>query len=174
MEEEREALVTAPPPADPAQQAAVEALRGEILSNQFTLYNLDQEFPPSSRPARVQAQIEYQKKQISRLEDRLLLLPDVRLRLFDVLDRIQRGLGDSDLEPAKRAQVDGFLASQIATLRAELEKDAPNELVVSGSLGATLALADRLSTDFGSAVVDRSAVAELAAFAPSAAGKVVL
>ena len=89
----------------------------------------------------------------------MLLLPDVRFKLLDVLGRIWDGLVETDLEPLKRDQVEGFLKVQIDTLRTELEKDAPNELVVSGTLGATLALADRLSTDYGPAVVDRRSVA---------------
>jgi hypothetical protein len=59
-------------------------------------------------------------------------------------------------------------------LEAEFHKAAPNQILVSALLGATLTVADRIMTEFGRQVVDPDDVKQLAALAPTAASKVVL
>jgi SIR2-like protein len=156
-----------------AQHDTASVLLGEILRNQSALYSLDQEFLPSSRPLQVQTQIVYQKQQISRLEDKLRSLPDVKPHLFKIVNKILTGIQSSDLEPNKKKEVSHFLTSQIDTLKEELDKPDPNELIVSASLGAAVTLADRISTELKQSVFKREDLQELASFAPSAAGKVV-
>jgi hypothetical protein len=157
-------------PSEP-QSPELAALRGEILSNQRALYHLDKEFPSSSRPPQVQVQIEFQKQQLSQLEDRLLS-SSAQPRLFELLDQVRAAVGAAELGPKESQDARAFLDQHIEALRRELAKPTPNSLVVSGALGATLALADRLSTTNAEAI-DRSTMSELASFAPSAAGKVV-
>jgi hypothetical protein len=68
----------------------------------------------------------------------------------------------------------GFVDLHMNSLEGELTKDSPNHILVSGYLGATLSLADRLLTEFGGKLIDADDVKRLASLAPSVAGKVVV
>lgn len=146
------------------------ALQSEIRRAQDMLYSLEQEAPPELRPKSVQAQIAYQKRHASRLEEKMRTLPEVKPRLLELVSLI-----GASVQRAGRIErdVQQYLDAQIDTVRREMEKDQPNPFLVSASLGATLTLADRLSTEYGAEVVDPEHVRELAGFAPVVAAKVV-
>lgn len=171
--------------ASPEPESRAEAdpladtLGNEILRNQSVLYSLEQQANACERSPQVQAQITYQKRQITHLEDRIRSLPDIRPRLVDCVRRIGESIrGNARSVVADPGTVEKwvqFVEAQAATLLAEFnQQEAPNQILVSASLGATLALADRLLTEYGPGVVDPEDVKQLASLVPTAAGKVVL
>jgi hypothetical protein len=164
------------PAERPSEAAPVESpdlsdiLQREIVRNQSVLYTLEQDGPPGDRAPQLQAQIDYQKRQIVRLEDRMRALPDVRPRVLDVVKKI----GDAVRRADGFAPLADYVQGQLATLEAECGKETPNQILVSASLGATLTLANRLLTEYGATVVDPEDVRQLAALAPTAAAKVIV
>jgi hypothetical protein len=154
-----------------------DSLWNELLRSQSVLYSLDQEARPSDRPQQVQVQIDYQKKHISRLEDRIRSLPEERGKVLSSVQRIVDCIEDHGpgiLERTILDDVSAFAASQRDIVEQELSKEQPNQILVSASLGATLAIADRLFTEYGPKLVSAEDVRGLASLVPSAAGKVVL
>ena len=153
----------------------VDTLQREILRSQSMLTSLSQEALPGARSPETQAQIQYQKKRLSSLEDRLRLLPDVKPHVVEIVDRI---LASIRVAPSatSSASLDGIVAyveRESETLRRELNGDAPNGSIVSASLGATLTVADRLYTEFGESVVKVNDLRALAALVPTSGGRVV-
>ena len=173
-------------PREPAETAAAadpwadsEVLRFEILRNQSNLYSLEQKAVRSSgeRPIQVQAQIDYQKRALAKLEDKIRSLPDTKRLVLDVVKRIVAGIEKANAAPSQAGGLSSLFdygAAQLRTLEEELQKNDPNQFLIAASLGATLALANRLLTDYGAGVVKPDDVKQLAELAPSAAAKVVL
>lgn len=154
----------------------VDTLQREILRSQSVLTSLSQEALPGTRSPETQAQIQYQKKRLSSLEDRLRLLPDVKLRLVELVDRILVSIREVDSSRIASGGLDGIAAyveREIETLKRELGAETPNQSIVSASLGATLTVADRLYTAFGDAVIKVDDLRALAALVPTSSGRVV-
>jgi hypothetical protein len=164
-----------PPRPVTSEEPLADTLQNEIKRAQGVLYSLEQNAPAELRPQSVQAQIAYQKKHVSSLEDRMRGLPDVKPRLLAVMAQIHDSVekacagGAYNIDP----RLSQYLNREIDTIRLELENDEPNQFLVSASLGATLTLADRLCTEYGPEVVNPEHVRELASFAPMIAAKVV-
>jgi hypothetical protein len=157
-------------------ESIADTLNREILRSQSVLFNLNQETTAGERPPQVEAQIKYQKRQIVRLEDRVRSLPEVKRQTIGAVGQIVERVRQASGSP-ERDRLDplaSYLESQLQTLTRELEKEAPNQIVVSATLCSTLAAADRLLTEFGPEVVRAEDVKRLAALVPAAAGKVVL
>jgi len=153
-----------------------ELLQKELVRSQAVLYNLDLEGSAGERPSHIQSQIRYQKQQISKLEDKMRSLPRIKSRVLELMYKIE-----SEVEHYQRqgtdAQLDDvldYLKIQLGTIETELGKESPNQLLVSGSIGATLTVADRLLTQYGEQVLDSSDVKDLAELAPSVASRVIL
>lgn len=181
------AFESEPPTADDASFAAAlpaplpegplsDTLRGEIRRAQSVLDVLEQAAPTGLRPPDVQAQITYQKRQISSLEGKIWSLPDVKPQLIRIMDAIQE-----DIRRAHEGQtvqietsLQQYLQDQVNTVRTEMGKEKPDQFLVSASLSATLALADRVWTQYGDDVVQSEHIRRLAALAPMAAAKVVV
>lgn len=154
----------------------VDTLQREILRSQSVLTSLSQEGLPGARSPETQAQIQYQKKRLSSLEDRLRLLPDVKPRVLELVDRILtsiRGVDSSTIASSGLAGVAAYVERETDTLKRELGTDTPNQPIVSASLGATLTIADRLYTEFGESIVKASDLRALAALVPTSSGRVV-
>jgi hypothetical protein len=98
--------------------------------------------------------------------------------LIGIVDRILESVRTANADASTAFEMpphlQQYLDQQCETVKTELSKDSPNQFLVSASLGATLTLADRLLTEYGAAVVSPDDVRQLAAFAPTATGKVVL
>jgi hypothetical protein len=154
----------------------VDTLQREILRSQSVLTSLSQEGLPGTRSPETQAQIQYQKKRLSALEDRLRLLPEVKPRVLELVDRILtsiRGVDSSTLASSGLAGVAAYVERETDTLKRELGTETPNQPIVSASLGATLTIADRLYTEFGESIVKASDLRALAALVPTSSGRVV-
>ncbi len=164
--------------AAPPENALLESLQSEIRRNQAALYMLEQEVAPADRNAKAQAQIDYQKRQITRLEDKIRSLPETRRQVTEIMTRIRDSIQKAGADPSVTFKVDPglhlFLDTNVNVIQLELAKSEPNQLLLSASLGATLTLADRLVTEWGSKVVNPDDVRILASFAPTAASKVFL
>ena len=162
---------------DDVEVPIAESLHNEILRGQSSLFNLEQQASAEARPPAIQAQIAYQKRQISRLEDRIWLLPEVKPKILDCVktigDRIRSNRSEIS-EGVEVGQLLDFVDGQVLTLDMELQKATPNTFLISASLSATLGLADRLLAQYGQRVVDAKDVRALAEFVPTAASKVVL
>jgi hypothetical protein len=163
---------------DPLDDPLVDSLRNEIMRNQAVLFSLDQECAVGERPPQLQAQIEYQKRNITRIEDRIRALPDVRPVLLECGRRIAgrlRAEGYSVVKnPGDAESMAAFAEAQVAALEVELAKEKPNQVLVAAAIGAILTLADRLRTDYGDRLIEADVVRRLAMLAPTAASKVVL
>ena len=123
----------------------VDTLQREILRSQSVLSSLAQEGLPGARSAEAHAQIQDEKKRLSNLADRVRLLPEVKPRVLDlvdrILDRIRRA--DPSTAPNGLGGVIAHVEHEAGALRREFGSDTPNRFIVSASLGATLAVADR-------------------------------
>jgi hypothetical protein len=162
--------------ADREPDSLVDTLQREILRSQAVLTSLSQEAMPGARSAETQAQIQYQKKRLSSLEDRLRLLPDVKPRVVELVDRILASIRGVDASGSTTINLEGvaaYVERESETLKRELRGDTPNGPIVSASLGATLTVADRLYTEFGESVVKVNDLRALAALVPTSSGRVV-
>ncbi|MBS0160200.1 MAG: SIR2 family protein [Nitrospira sp.] len=151
-----------------------ETLEREIFRNQSLLYSLDQATSPRERNPDVQAQIVHQKRVIVKLEDRARARPDTQQRVLQALGSVLNSVANGATIGKGAIEVVEYIRQQQDTLKQEFDKPKPNQIVVSAALGATLAVADRMLTEFGPEVISPDDVRRLAAFIPSAAGKVVL
>jgi hypothetical protein len=154
----------------------VDTLQREILRSQSVLSSLAQEGLPGTRSPEAQAQIQYEKKRLSNLADRVRLLPEVKPRVLELVDRILdriRGADPSSTTPSGLDGVVAYVEREAETLKRELGTDAPNRFIVSASLGATLTVADRLNTEYGELVVTAEDLRALVALVPTAGGRLV-
>ncbi len=175
-----------PPAAAETPEAAVgQTLQVEILRNQAVLYNLDQDRSATQENPQLQAQIQYQKRRMSRLEDRYRSLPEVQPLVLKTVRSIARRIREASTqtrrqvsaeEPADHTfdSVAAYVDQQAKTVEKEIGAAKPNQLLISASLSATLAVADRLHTEFGDDVINAEDIKQLVALVPSTAGKVVL
>jgi hypothetical protein len=182
---ELESVSTARSIGLPADVPLSETLQLEILRNQAVLYNLEQDRSAAQENPQLQAQILYQKRRMSRLEERFRSLPEVQRRVLDVVNRIASRIRTASVPPRPAGPSDevtdytledlaSYVDRQADAVAQELESSKPNQLLISASLSATLAVADRLHTEYGDVVVNTQDVKQLAALVPTAAGKVVL
>ena len=170
---------------NPDDSGLMQTLQVEIRRNQAVLYNLDQERSPSQENPQLQAQIQYQKRRMSRLEDRLRGLPEVQNSVLEAVKTVAKRIRSASLPARSEAPADepapytlesvaAFVDQQAEAVAKELASGKPNQLVISASLSATLSVADRLRTEYGDGVIKLDDIKQLASLAPTAAGKVVL
>jgi hypothetical protein len=157
------------------RDSLVDTLQREILRSQSVLSSLAQEGLPGARPAEAQAQIQYEKKRLSSLADRVRLLPEVKPRVLELVDRILDRIRKADPSATPNALVGviEYVEHEAGALRREFLTETPNRFIVSGSLGATLAVADRLYTEYGEPVVSADDLRALIALVPNAGGRLV-
>jgi hypothetical protein len=110
----------------------------------------------------IENQIEYQKRQIARLEDQLRQLSTNKPRVVKLMDQVIKSASHS-----ADASTISFLKSQVDAVKKEYEQEAPNQHIVSAAIGATIVLAERLGAD----VVELDVLNELISFAPSTSVK---
>ena len=140
-----------------------EYLQGQLRRSQGALYSLQQSAIPGEKNAHIQAQIDYQRRQIAELEDQLRGLSESRERVLVLMRQVRDSARDARTDP----NAVSFLQNQVETVSAEYRRDPPSQLIVSASVDATVVLAERLGPD----VVRPELVHELASFAPSASAK---
>jgi len=140
---------------------AAEYIRGQLRRCREVLYSLESAVTPGDVNPQLRAQIEYQRRQIAELEDRLRALKVFRPRVVELVEQFA--------EAAERADLDsdtlGYLRSQVKAIKNEYARDAPNQHVMSAAIGATVVLAERLCPEIASSELVR----ELLSFAPKSA-----
>ncbi len=136
-----------------------EYLRSQIRRCQEVLHSLEQAAGAGETNLQLQAQIEYQKRQITDLEDQFRDLSSSRPQVVELMGQIINYAQLASIDPGTMS----FLQSQINAVREEFGKTQPNQHIVSASIDATVVVADRL----GSKAVKPELVRELASFAPS-------
>jgi hypothetical protein len=153
-----------------------DALQREILRSQSALTSLAQEGIPGARSPELQAQLQYQKKRLTTLEDRVRLLPEIRPQVLALADRLLSGIRNPGADLPDSAALSGvatYVDAEVGVLRRELSAESPNLLLVSASLGAMVTVADRLHTEYGESLVSASDLKALVALAPTSAGRVL-
>ncbi|MFC1878609.1 SIR2 family protein [Chloroflexota bacterium] len=138
----------------------IEFLQTQLQRGRAVLRNLEQTVVPGERSVQVQSQIEYQRGQVTQLEDQLRNLDDNRQMLIELMSNVQSAVEKSSKDP----NTVEFVQTQVNSVVAEYHREQPNQTIVSAAVGATLVLAERLDDD----VVDAGLVDKLASFAPSA------
>jgi hypothetical protein len=163
------------------EELIVEDLRVKIRSSQALLNSLEQSAPPGERAPSIQAQIDYQRRQIIRLEDDLRSLSNCREKLLTLLETIRavvpRAAAESNRNlPSKNTLT--FLNKLLEFIRKELQAGAPNQYILASSIAAVLTLLERYYLNLTSLPADsetatacqlRDLIRELANFAPSIA-----
>ena len=137
-----------------------EYLQDQLWRSRALLQNLEQATTPGERNLQIQAQINYQRRKVTDLEDQLRGLDDTRLRVLDLLQKVQAGvakLGPDD------PNIENFLQSQVRTIRREYRRSQPNQSIISAAISSVVVLVERL----GAGVVEPATLEELASLAPS-------
>jgi hypothetical protein len=173
---DRSTLPTASAERPPEETSLIEDLRGNIRRGQAVLSSLEQSVAPGEVPTQVRAQVIYQKKQIAEMEDKLRSLKSNRDNVIQALTDLVR-----DLQSARATGVRvideptlHFLQQQAQSIKEEYARSESNHFVISAALGATVILAERLCIELGAEVVKPEHVRQLAAFAPSVAGRGII
>lgn len=128
------------------------------------LYRLQQETFGGPKSVELQTQIEYQKRKIIEFEDaiRSLSLSENNPRLVALMEQIAGSVEQADID---QATVD-YLRTQINVVKKECSQHEPNQNIISASISATLAIAERL----GRQAVKLDLLSELTAFAHQVIG----
>jgi hypothetical protein len=131
-------------------------LSDRLARAQDELERLRQSSPPGTNPD-VEAQIEYQKLQISDLEDQ------IRLQHKDKILTLLTQLSLTTVD----AEVKDFVGKQAAVISQQLDALQPNQHVISAAIAAITVLARRL----GESIAPAGTVRALSSFVPSAIGR---
>lgn len=163
------------PAAAPAEDddLLLEDLRGRIRRCLDGLRKLEQSSPADERTAQAQTQIDYQKRQLTQLQDQLLQLAPVRGQLARVLASLSDSLDEAVAKAGdllSRGTYD-FLRAQTRAITEELEREHSNEYVIQGALVALITLADRLCVESAGEAVRPELVRNLSAFMPALRAK---
>jgi hypothetical protein len=160
-----------PPPED--EELLLEDLRGQIRRFQVSLSSLEQKAIPDERPASLQNQIDYQKRQIVVLEDKLRSLTTSGSRLLWLLqtvsDNLEEALSDPEVEHHVSGTTVSFLKNQCQAVQEQYATAEPNQQIISAAVGAAAILAERLYVELGAKVVRPETVRDLASFVPTVA-----
>jgi hypothetical protein len=109
--------------------------------------------PPGERSPTIQAQIDYQKRQIAQLEDELRSMSKCRSQLLGLLKQVNEVLHSAHDKAELRFKVPEttllFVQKMLDTVSEQYQTDRPDQHVVSSAIGAVSMVAERLSIDFG-------------------------
>jgi phosphoglycolate phosphatase-like HAD superfamily hydrolase len=153
----------APLGADQEGHLDAEYLRGQIRRSQQVLSSLEQQVIPGEKDTQIEAQIDYQRRTIAKLEDQLRGLEVSRERLLKLMGQVRDSAREANADPTTVK----FLDSQVQMVTEEYRRYTPNQDIVTASTSATVVLAERL----GPQVVDQDVVRELATFTPGASAR---
>jgi len=148
----------------PAEETIeVDLLQDQSRRQEAMLYDLEQKLVVGEESPGLKAQIKYQRDKMFEVEDELRELRYSGPMVISLMNEITRS--------AKRADADAgavsFLRKQVNTVKAEYNRDLPNQEVVSAAIGGMVLLAGRLSKD----AVDPQLLRELGSIAPSSVGR---
>lgn len=133
-----------------------EFLRGQLRRANELLRRLENQVVTGTTNDRLERQLAYQKGVVAELEAGLRTTGDDSGEVLGVLELVSDAAASSGGSDSTTA----FLREQVEAVRHEYSSQTPDEALVSGVIGATLVIGDRLG-------VDRSLLRQLAEFAPS-------
>lgn len=128
---------TAPP--DDEQEFERQLLQGRHRRCEEVLGRLQQQGAGSSLGSALEQQVTYQRQELTRLEQQLRSLSANRSDLLDALARVEESPEAAADRPAAR-----YLLECAGRIRAEYERDAPDEDVISAALAALSVLGSRV------------------------------
>jgi hypothetical protein len=135
------------------EEMVIEDLKAKIRSTQSLLNSLEHSMPPGERSPTIQAQIDYQKRQIAQLEDELRSMSKCRSQLLGLLKQVNEVLHSAHDKAELRFKVPEttllFVQKMLDTVSEQYQTDRPDQHVVSSAIGAVSMVAERLSIDFG-------------------------
>jgi phosphoglycolate phosphatase-like HAD superfamily hydrolase len=147
-------------------------LRDKISLSQAALFGQEQSASSNDRPPNVQAQIRYQKRQISRFEDKLREHPGCRKRIIELVELIASGAAGVKALDSRSLK---YLQDQIAVvLREYQQEEKPNQQVVSAAISTIVILGDRIRVEISDAAVMFDSLRELATYVPGLAARGVI
>jgi hypothetical protein len=148
----------------PGDDVEVELLKSQLHRSQAVKRQVERSLPTGESDPQIAAQLEYQRKQVSELEDQLRAKTQHRILelVSELSSSIDRALGnpDSGVDPDTAA----FFKEQAGAVERETSKPSPNQHVLSAAIGSIVVLGDRL----GRGVVSSNLLSELSSFAPGA------
>jgi hypothetical protein len=144
-----------------ADELEAQYLHDQLRSSEAVLSSLEQRMAVEGKGnLALEAQIDYQRREVAKLETQLRELSYEGSEVVRLIRRIANSLNRQGGDPGAVT----FLRKQANTVKAEYGRAEPNQDVVSAAIGASAFLASRLDPD----LVDRSAVQDLASAAPGA------
>jgi hypothetical protein len=149
------------------EELEAEYFRGQLQRSQEVKQSLEQNLAPGEKNPRIEELLDYQRKQLSDLQDQVLSLDITKEHLIGLVERIDSVVDLASKRPDAKPAVDwetsAFLSEQVGTIVNEAQKDTPNQHVLSAALGAVYVIGQRL----GPEVVPSPLLSELASFAPA-------
>ena len=139
-----------------------ELLRQRLAEKKSILRKLEQEAAYQGPNPQLQAQTDYERRQIAEIENQLRIAVYGPEQIIATVNAVARSARHSGADPGSVS----FLRRQANTNRDEFKRTPPNQDVIGAATGAVMDLASRL----GPEVVDSNLLAQLAAIAPSSAG----
>jgi hypothetical protein len=146
--------------AQPDEGLKIEVLRDRLVRAQNELERLRQSSPPGANPD-IDAQIDYQRQQISDIEDQIRVQEKDKIVLL-VGDLLTRAKNNS-VDPSTL----GFLEQQATQVMSQFSTGQPNQHVVSAAITALSVLGRRL----GENIAPASTMRELNSYSPSTFGR---
>lgn len=146
------------------EEVEAEYLQGQLLRSQNVRKILEQALPVGERNPQLDAQIEYQRKQVTELADQVRSLSTSQARLIDLVRQIEGAIqaaAGQTVAPAVDPETISFLTEQVNTVIREAEKGSANQHVLSAALGAVLVVGQRL----GREIVTPDLLSELSSYA---------
>jgi SIR2-like domain len=152
--------------ASSEEDLLAEDLRGNIRQAQILLNSLEQSAPPGNIPANIEHQINYQKEQITILEDQLRNLPSSRVQIRILMVRVINDIKDKF--PADDfKEILSYLGSQRKIIEKEYKKNNPNQNLIAAAVTTTALLVERLNINSENLILDKKATQELMSFVPN-------
>lgn len=149
--------------ATPLSSGTVEEyyLYTQLQRSQTELSSLKQQLVTSDKSNdQLQVQIDYERRQIAQLEDRLRTLVYSGEEVIAAVKAVAMMVRHKSQDVGTIS----FMRKQVNTVTAEYGREQPNQAVIGAAIGATVLLAERLAPD----VVDGELLAKLLPMTPSA------
>lgn len=160
-EPEQQDVIASASPTD--ETIEVDYLRDQSRRQQAMLYDFEQKLVVGEESLELKAQIRYQRQKMSEVEDELRELEYSGPMVVELMNQITKSARLAGADPGAVS----FLRKQVNTVKAEYDREVPNQEVVSAAIGGMVLLAGRLS----SAAVDPQLLRELGSIAPGTVGR---
>jgi hypothetical protein len=153
--------ISASPTRPSDDQLELDSLRRQLRQCQDILARLEQQRNPDIPNPRLETQIVYQHMRIADLQVQLLSKPASPAHLIELTQSIAQSVDNAHQDPGTSFSLEpdtlDYLHSQVDTVQREASKSPPNQLILTGAIGAFLSVV----RNFGPEVVRPEQVGEL-------------